>query len=302
MEVRKRQNLIIIAVLAAIALICAPNSSTAATIDGIVTSGEYSNGIIYDVDLGYMSDGNWVDVDADGKLYLDWNTINQLAVAYEVPIGINDNYFGTSSQLHPTAPWPGSGRDYGALEASDMARFEFQDDIGGVLLTFQMDYFRDPNLPDQTVGQGKDKYQIDTTKNSFVMFGGSTTIYNPGTAEFDNTIFDMATSLMWNYSTGGYTFDDADQNSPTPDDPNYVGKIIYEFLIDTTDFNGFGLLLADSHHSPSKLEIESFSPPPDTPYDPPPIPEPGTIFLLGTGLIGAGLTCRKRFRKLRTTL
>ena len=131
-------------------------------------------------------------------------------------------------------------------------------------------------------------------KNTLLTFADGTS-YNPGTVEFSNTITGMATSLMWNFSSSGGGFDFDYMNSPAPGTPGYEGNMIYEFSVNTASFGGdLGVLIADSHHSPSKLESESFTPPPSENFTPSPVPEPATILLFGASLAGLAVGARRK--------
>lgn len=271
------------------------NSGQTAIIDGNISQGEYGNGVSYTFDLGYINaQGSWVGLASDGEIHVAWNSPNELAVAYQVPFSVNDNFFGVSSTLDNNYPWDGKGHTYNQLEHSDMAQFTFKDESGEILMNFQMDYFRDPSMPDVTHGRNK----VDTVSNSYVdLVDGSGTQFHPGDNEFEDLITGMATSLMWNYSeTGGQFLFDAG-NSPTPDTDGYIRELIYEFSIDTSSFGrNIGMVLAESHQSPSKLDgFEAFVPDPATGTLAAPIPEPATLFLFGIGLIGlAGFNNKKK--------
>jgi len=251
----------------------------AASIDGVIGQDEYASGIHYNFELGTVSGGSWISLASDAEVSMMWNNPDELAVAYKVPFSVNDNFFGdkkladdeNSSLLDNANPWPGAGRDYNALESSDMAQFAFLDGVGGLLFTFQMDYFRDPALADGTY-EGNQGYKVDTQKNTWLTFADGTS-YDPGTVEFSNTISGMATSLMWNFSATGGGFDFDYMNSPAPGTPGYEGNMIYEFSVNTTNLGyDLGMLIAESHHSPSKLGDESFTPPPSESFTPSPVP------------------------------
>jgi len=218
-----------------------------------------------------------------------------LYVAMILPKTYVDNSCGVNS-----IGWPGKkGHEFKSLVGSDKSEFEFSLS-GATFLDVKLDYIS------EDAGATSGYRSLGATgKDGGVEVGSVSDIVSAVTSlDFDlNSLAGGAA-----YTTDSPATDD--DYTPNAAIPDWVYEVTYEFrvaagafgniiLLDSEGFtNGFGMVLSDLHASPHKNgEFKDIEVPPESPTAPETIPEPATVFLLGSAMAGMGLIRRRRSRK-----
>ncbi len=273
---------------------------TATYIDGKYDPSEgYTNG--HSVTFEVKGKWKWKDkgtipAPSEGEIWYRKDLDNNdLYVAFIQPTDLVDNSYGnTSIGWGKNVAPSGKNHNFNDLLESDKAQFQFTNDEDEIILDFTLDYLYE--LKEEGYGSG-----FGGGKDSEVKVGS------------ESDIPEVASSLQYNWDTygsanPGYFGKDAASLDASYEEPgDWLYNVIYEFKVDGKlygdeangiDFSNFNiskLNIALVHDSPNKIGRNKVYPNINGSIQP--VPEPGTMILLVTGLIGLAGLGRKRFRK-----
>jgi hypothetical protein len=308
-----------IAVTASLGLLLASASLVALTsaamadplLDGEDLSGFNTNDIV-----PLINNKNNTSTGISDNLYLTTNAAGDVFFSVNQPEGLNNNSYGTTSTCgatcgsDPAYNWSG-GHKLSDLLGSDQVDMTFYNKDGSTAFTFNFDY-------SSTDSKGNVITCGDLTSAACggSMSDGSYTANSKCTTGTGtgNCLTQYATSLSYNCKNNS-SFCGTNGNSPTPTQnaalaTKWVNQIIYQGEISHLAFtNGFGGVSIDlQHDSPAEDGFDQTNGCKagsggtgvngTCGLNPQPVPEPGTLSLIGGGLFGLGFL--RRFRRKRS--
>ncbi|MBI9018528.1 MAG: hypothetical protein JEZ07_14845 [Phycisphaerae bacterium] len=265
------------------------------TIDGKIATGEYTTGHYTCFTLDNASN----DI-VKGQI---WETQANgfLSVGFVMPLALVDNTYGQKTgSIDNSVGWGPKGTELKHLINSDLARFNFCDSNGSVLLDLELDYVEVENnafvggnilngiAPDKVTTSTSMEYNWLNNNNSHPEFfafsnGANTDGYSPETNWDGNYPVDYS-----NPESAYSPLVNIDSNPNN--DVDWVFEVIYEVRIDMTLLgNEYSYVdVVSGHVSPMKEAIvcdNPFEEPiPIPPSDDPVVPVPSSILLCLGGI------------------
>jgi hypothetical protein len=324
-----------IAVASAIALLSGQTWPADIVADGKLDS---TNGSIYQLGytIGFLDDkGNSI---GDGRLYFGIDSIDNTQFLYfQLPVNYVDNTYGTTA----AADWGKTGHTFNDLLGSDRwGVYDKKKATGGFEWdgnSVSIDYIAEVTKC-TAVDKGKCKTTVvDGYKSAGVLVNSdpagsvgalgwnkSEGNVNAGSA---GSILEIATSLEYDFNQYGLTYLTnsplmTSNTLPPPASnisyvstvaPNWIYEVGYEIQFAAGTFNSNDWLdplkaytlitLGVVHASPSKVDYTDYGNPVCVVgcSPPQPVPEPGSLLLLGAGLGALGWARRRRRRRTEDT-
>ncbi len=259
------------------ALFLTAGSANALIVDGINTSGtEYDGGTT--VDWGFHPDGGSYPGGLSGSLSYQVDGNGDIFVLIAAPTDWTDNIYGDSS-IDPAnpSPWP-KEHTFSKLFQSDMVDFGLDlNGDGNSDGSVNIDLLNG----DKTKGKNKtySNFEVNWTDGTGAVLAASTSLYHNlcGTTAYGSCLATAKDS----------------------DDSGFGGEIqvMYEFKLDgslVSNFSAASIVSPLMHSSPAKIKNHDFEPDCKPGECPTTVPEPSSILLLLSGLIGLGARKLKR--------
>lgn len=261
------------------------STASAVVVDGVFTPADayaHVQPISFQLDNGTMVADTgtlaW-STDAQGNVY----------VAFVQPLSINDNSYGVNAIGWVDNKGKAKKHSFGNLTGSDKGHFDFYNNAGQLVLSFDLDYIsKGANNTYTSLGVTGGDGKVKTGSSSNVLQWGTSLSYNLNTLGHSSFTTDSpATTPALNPNgTIDYSHPYADPTSA----PGWVYYISYEVKVSSAAFgaSGFGSVVVPyAHDSPSKFGQNQIVV----------VPEASTYFAGLAAILFALLSRVKWFRK-----